>query len=299
MSLLQQLPDVRGEYRENYPLAPITWLKVGGNAEVFFKPRDLDDLIAFLKSAPKTIELTVLGACSNVLIRDRGVDGVVIKLGREFAGIELLPENKIKIGAAMLNYNTAQFCLKNSIEGFEFLIGIPGTAGGGVAMNAGAYTREFKDIVFEIEAVNRAGEVVNVSNDQIGFGYRKNSLPSDLIIVSVTCKYNVGDQAMIQSRMDQIVSARMATQPIKEKTCGSTFANPPGHKAWQLIEAVGMKGYILGDAQVSDLHANFMINRGAATAKDIEDLGELIRQKVRDLKGIELTWEVKKIGKNA
>jgi UDP-N-acetylmuramate dehydrogenase len=296
-NLITRLPKVRGEYRENFPLAQITWFKVGGNAEVFFKPADLEDLVFFLRHTSRDIPLTVLGTCSNVLIRDGGIEGVVIKLGRAFTDIAFLEDNQIKCGAATLNFHLAQFCYQNSITGFEFLVGIPGTSGGGIAMNAGAYSREFKDITLFIEAIDRSGMQKVIRNQEIGFSYRKNNIPSDLIITSVVYGYRFGDKNEIKARMDEIAAQRMSTQPVKEKTCGSTFANLPGHKVWQIIDDVGMRGRRLGGAEISRLHCNFMINTGTATASDLESLGEMTRDKVRVEKGLELEWEIKRIGK--
>lgn len=294
--LISKLPNVHGEYRPNAPLAQLTWFKVGGNAEVLFKPLDFDDLQFFLVNVPKNIPITVIGACSNMLIRDGGIDGVVIKLGRNFTEIALLPDNLIRVGAAALNYNTAQFCLQNSIEGFEFLIGIPGTAGGGIAMNAGAYGSEFKDIVYCVEALTLAGEKLILTPNEIGFGYRSNSL-KDIIFTSMLCKYTLGNKDAIKAKVNEIVESRLRTQPVKEKTCGSTFANPTDNKAWQLVDNSGMKGAKVGDAEISRLHSNFIINNGSATAKDIENLGEMVRNKVFEDSGIMLEWEIKRVGK--
>jgi UDP-N-acetylmuramate dehydrogenase len=297
VSLLEKLPKVRGEYKMNYQLAPITRFKVGGNADVLFKPQDVDDLSFFLQHLDPTIPVTTLGACSNVIIRDGGIEGVVVKLGGAFSSIEIIEEGILRVGASTLNYNTAQFCLRNSIAGFEFLIGIPGTAGGGVAMNAGAYGREFKDFVLEVEAVDRSGQIQKIQNAQMGFEYRSNKLPAGYIFTSVVCQFQRGGQSDIKKQMDCIVESREKTQPIKEKTCGSTFANPYGHKAWQLIEDIGMKGALIGDAQMSTMHANFMINIGNATAQDLESLGELVRVRVKERKDVELKWEVQRIGR--
>lgn len=296
MTIIEQLPRIRGEYRANYPLAPLTWFKVGGNAEVLFKPLDLKDLVHFLASTPRDIHITVLGAGSNVLVRDGGIDGVVIKLGRNFAGIDLLPNNQIQIGASALNYNIAQVAMQNGLTGLEFLVGIPGTTGGGIAMNAGAYGREYKDIVEYIEAVDRKGRVHIIHNKDIGFSYRSNSLPKDLIFTRVVCSSTQGDPKTIKIRMDEIMSQREASQPVREKTGGSTFANPADHKAWKLIDKVGMRGAREGDAMISDKHCNFMINCGRATAADLETLGELARSKVLEEYGIELKWEIKRLG---
>ena len=295
--LLTKLPEIRGEYRENFSLAALTWFKVGGAAEVFFKPADLEDLIFFLANTPQDVPVAIIGACSNTLIRDGGIDGVVIKLGRAFANIELLENNQIRCGSAALNYNIAQFCLQNSITGFEFLVGIPGSAGGGIAMNAGAYSREFKDIVLRVEALDRNGALHTISNEEVGFSYRKNNLPDGLIFTSVTFRYDVGEKEKIKARMDEIVTARLNSQPVKEKTCGSTFANLPGQHVWKLIDEVGIRGAKVGGAEISKLHCNFMINTGSATAADLEALGEIARAKVKTEKGIELEWEIKRVGK--
>ncbi|MBP7189796.1 MAG: UDP-N-acetylmuramate dehydrogenase [Rickettsiaceae bacterium] len=298
--MLQNLPKVRGEYRENFTLASLTWFKVGGPAKLLFKPYDFDDLSLFLSSIPEDVELFVLGAGSNILIRDGGVNGIVVKLGRNFANIELLPGNKIKVGAGCLNYNLSQFCYQNSIKGFEFLLGIPGTIGGGIKMNAGAYSREFKDIISSIEVIDRSGKIYSIANSEIGFSYRKNSLPEGLIFLTATFNYELGDRDSIKNLMDEIMQRRLDSQPVKEKTCGSTFTNPTnsscGKKVWQLIDEAGMRGARIGDAEMSNLHCNFMINKGHATAKDLEDLGEMVRSKVFEKTGVQLEWEIQRKG---
>lgn len=291
------LPKVRGQYRENADLAAFTWLKVGGKAKVLFKPEDLEDLTFFLSNLQEEVEIITLGAGSNLLIRDGGVDAVVIRLGRNFSSVSILSDNRIKVGSACLNYNLAQFCYQNSIEGFEFLVGIPGSIGGGIAMNAGAYQKEFKDIIYSVEAIDRNGKIHNIENKDIGFTYRANNLPDDFIFTSAIFHCQKGDALAIKSRMDNIMDMRAKSQPIKEKTCGSTFKNPANHKVWQLIDAASMRGARLGGAEVSNIHCNFLINRNNATAKDIEDLGEMVKQKVLARSGIELEWEVKRIGK--
>lgn len=295
--ILNNLPNVRGEYRQNFKLAPLTWFKVGGEADLLFKPADLDDLSHFMSHISKETPVMTLGAGSNILIRDGGVEGVVIKLGRAFADIEIISNNQLKIGTACLNYTVAQFCLHNSITGFEFLLGIPGSIGGGVAMNAGSYSGEFKDIVLSVEAVDRNGIVHYIPSDKIGFQYRANSLPKDLIFTSVICSYTHGNYNAIKARMDEIMEHRTTSQPVKEKTCGSTFMNIDNQKVWQLIDKAGMRGASVGGAEMSKMHCNFMINTGSATAKDLEDLGELVKSKVLENSGIELKWEVKRIGR--
>lgn len=297
MTPVSLLPQVRGEYRQNYPLAPLTWFKVGGNAGVLFKPYDLNDLTHFLTYVPEEIPITVLGAGSNIIVRDGGIEGVVIRLGRNFAAIESLPDNQIHIGAGALNYNIAQIAMQNGLAGLEFLVGIPGTAGGGIAMNAGAYGREYEDIVEYIETVDRKGTVHIIQNKDIGFEYRGNSLHQDLIFTKVVCNFYPDDPKAIKARMDKIMKQREASQPVREKTGGSTFANPEGYKAWQLIDQAGMRGFKQGDAMISEKHCNFMINRGNASALDLETLGELAKAKVLASSGIELKWEIKRLGR--
>ncbi|MFY9589603.1 UDP-N-acetylmuramate dehydrogenase [Rickettsia endosymbiont of Halotydeus destructor] len=295
------LPKIRGEYRRDYNLKHLTWFKVGGNAEIFFKPADTDDLINFLKQNNQKLSITILGAGSNIIIRDGGIDGYVIKLGQNFTNIEFTRANYLVVGSGCLNYNLAKFCQANLISGFEFLVGIPGTIGGGVAMNAGSYNSEFKDIVVEIEAVDFSGKTLTFSNEEIGFKYRGNNLPKDIIITRTIFKNKEGNEKDITKRMNEINNARSQAQPIKERTGGSTFANPANceYKTWQLIDKAGLRGYRIGDASISELHCNFMINHGNATAKELEDLGNLVQQKVFEDSGVILEWEIKRIGKYA
>lgn len=289
--------QIKGQCKFNYNLRHLTWFKVGGAAKVFFKPYDILDLIDFLKYNNNNLPFFVIGAGSNLIIRDGGIDGIVIKLGQNFTNINVTSDNVLEVGAGCLNYNLAKFCQANSITGFEFLIGIPGTIGGGIAMNAGAYGREFKDIVVAIEAINSFGEIREFTSREIGFKYRSNNLPSDLIITKVIFKNNKGSSQLITDLMNEINAKRSLTQPIKEKTGGSTFANPNSCKAWELIDKAGLRGYRIGDASISNLHCNFMINHGNATAKDLESLGEYVKEKVFEHSGIKLEWEIKRIGK--
>lgn len=287
----------RGTYKLNYNLAHLTWLKVGGAADILFKPEDLEDLCEFLKQNAAILPVTVLGAGSNVIIRDAGIEGIVIKLGRGFTDIEFTENGDLSVGAACLNFNLAKFALNNSIANFEFLVGIPGTVGGGVAMNAGAYGNEFKDIVTQVQAVDKKGRVHEIDAKDITFIYRGNDLPKELVITRVNFRSEKGDAELIKSKMDEINKARFETQPITEKTGGSTFANPIGHKAWQLIDEAGLRGQAIGGASMSEKHCNFMINNGEATASDMEELGEFVRKKVRQNSGIELEWEIKRLGR--
>jgi UDP-N-acetylmuramate dehydrogenase len=292
------LPKVRGQYKLNYNLAHLTWFKVGGPADVLFKPEDTDDLVFFLSQNQNKLPLTVLGAGSNIIIRDKGVEGVVIKLGRNFTSIEIDDKGRLVVGAGCLNYNLAKFCRDNSIKGLEFLVGIPGTIGGGIAMNAGSYGSEFRDIVVEVEAVDYDGKIKRFTNSEMGFSYRKNTLPDNLIFTKVIFKAETGNKEQITDRMREINEARSATQPITEKTGGSTFANPDGKKSWELIDGAGLRGKRIGGASMSNLHCNFMINHGDASATDIEELGEYVRSEVKKHYGVNLHWEIKRIGRN-
>lgn len=289
---------IRGVLKQNYNLKHLTWLKVGGDADIFFKPEDIEDLKIFLKENNNRFPITVIGAGSNLIIRDKGVEGVVIKLGRNFTDIQFVDNNLIVAGAGCLNSSLAKFCLINSITGFEFLIGIPGTVGGGVAMNAGSYGCEFKDIVASVEVLDTEGNLIIIPLDRIGFSYRTNSLPKDLIFTRVFFQAkNKEDTNKIKQKMDEISAIRSSSQPVSEKTGGSTFANPKGFKAWELIDKSGLRSARVGGACMSEMHCNFMINDNNATATDMENLGELIRQKVKENSGIELQWEIKRIGK--
>ncbi|MGI4775849.1 MAG: UDP-N-acetylmuramate dehydrogenase, partial [Janthinobacterium lividum] len=229
--------------------------------------------------------------------RDSGVEGIVIKLGNEFAQIEMI-EDTLRVGAGCLNYNLAKFCLVNSIKGLEFLVGIPGTIGGGVVMNAGAYGAEFRDIILEIEVINFKGNILRINSRDIPFEYRTSNLPADYIVTSVLFKLDRGNQDQIDMLMKQISDNRSKTQPIKEKTCGSTFANPGNLKAWELIDKAGLKGYRIGNVSISKIHCNFMINHGGANAKELEELGNFVQAKVLSESGIKLEWEIKRIGRH-
>ena len=292
------LPLVRGKYKLNYNLAHLTWFKVGGGADVLFKPEDAEDLASFLQQNAGTLPVRALGTGSNMIIRDKGIEGVVVKLGQGFTAMEILPDRKLSVGAGCLNFNLAKFAQGHSLKGFEFLVGIPGTIGGGVAMNAGAYGNEFKDIVSSVWTLDKNGKSQQIYSEDIGFSYRKNALSEELIFTKVLFKTEPGDADRIQAKMDEIGRSRASTQPITEKTGGSTFANPPGRKAWELIDAAGLRDKRLGGASMSSKHCNFMINNGKATASDMEELGELVRKEVKEQSGVELKWEIKRIGRD-
>jgi UDP-N-acetylmuramate dehydrogenase len=305
-------PRFRGDMRANADLSKTNWFRVGGRAQWLFKPEDAEDLAYFFRELPLDVPVTVLGVGSNVIIRDGGIDGVVIKLGRRFAecrvwsaecsgfGANHTPHSTLHtlaVGAACLDLNVAQFACDHSISGMEFLCGVPGTVGGAVAMNAGAYGAEIKDVLVSARVVLRSGIIRDFSADEIGFSYRRSKLPEGAIVVSCLLRGKVGDQAVIAARMKEIQSAREETQPIRARTGGSTFKNPDGHKAWELIDRAGCRGMTLGGAQVSEKHCNFLINTGAATAADLEQLGEEVIRRVQEKTGITLEWEIKRIGK--
>ena len=292
-----ELPLIRGEYKHNYDLSRLTWFKVGGMADILFKPADTDDLADFLRQNKGQLPVTIIGAGSNVIVRDGGIEGVVVKLGRNFTKIELLENGDLAAHAGCLNFNLAKFVTVHGIKGFEFLIGIPGTIGGGIAMNAGAYGAEFKDIVNSIVALDPQGNEHEFSCEEARFSYRKNNLPDNLIFTKVIFNTKQGDETEINQKMQQIMKNRAETQPIAEKTGGSTFANPEGARAWELVDAAGLRGERIGGALMSQKHCNFMINKGNATASDMENLGELVQEKVKAHSGIELKWEIKRIGR--
>lgn len=290
------LPQVRGSYRFDAPLAKTTWFQVGGNADVLFKPADAQDLADFLKA--NTLPVTVLGVGSNLIIRDGGIEGVVIKLGRGFTQAEI-HDGEIEAGAALLDVHLARFAADHGKAGLEFFSGIPGTVGGALAMNAGAYGRETKDCLLRAEAVTRDGDILTLGLEAMRYSYRHYGGPEGLIFTRAWFAASDDVPAAIHARMAAIQQSREATQPIREKTGGSTFKNPEGHKAWQLVDQAGCRGLRVGDAQMSELHANFMINAGAATASDLEALGEEVRQRVKVSTGVQLDWEIKRIGRVA
>ena len=295
-ALLKRLPAVRGRLEANMPLADLTWFRAGGAAEVLFTPLDEADLAAFLRGMPGDIPVYVIGVGSNLLVRDGGVPGVVIRLGRGFSEIKLEPDNRVRLGTAVLDVRAARFAHDNSLDGLTFLRGIPGTIGGALRMNGGAYGGETKDILIEVRAVDRAGNVHVLSNAEMKYSYRHCGAPEDLIFTEALLQGRSGKQDEIMAAMNKITDSREATQPIKSRTGGSTFKNPPGNKSWQLIDKAGLRGFAVGTAKVSELHCNFLINEGGATATQIEELGETIRTRVKANSGIELEWEIKRIG---
>jgi UDP-N-acetylmuramate dehydrogenase len=293
--MINLLPKIRGSYRENFKLANVTWFNVGGPADILFKPADLDDLIHFLKNKPAHIPYIVLGVGSNLLVRDNGIRGVVIRLGKEFTDISHKNE-ELSVGAGALDVNVSKYCADHSLEGLEFLSGIPGVIGAALAMNAGAYGREISDCLIKLEALDKNGNLICLSNKECKFEYRANGLDDSLIFTKAYFRIKPGNQKAIQDKIQQIQLQREESQPIRSKTSGSSFKNPVGMKAWELIDQAGCRGLRNGGAMISEKHCNFLINTGNATAKEIEDLGEAVRRKVFAKSGIMLEWEIKIIG---
>jgi len=293
--LIERLPAVRGRLTAGASLASITWFRVGGPAEVLFKPADLDDLTVFLARTPEDVPLTVVGVGSNLLVRDGGVPGVVIRLGRDFAGIDF-DEDRLTVGAAALDLTVSTAAWEAGVSGLEFLSGVPGTIGGALRMNAGAYGGEMQEITLSARAIDRTGGWRDLKHTDFGFSYRHTTVPDNWIFIDAVLQGRPGSPEEIAQRMADIRSKREESQPLRTRTGGSTFANPPGHKAWQLIDQAGCRGLRIGDAQVSEKHCNFLINAGSASASDLEDLGEEVRRRVFDRSGITLDWEIRRIG---
>jgi UDP-N-acetylmuramate dehydrogenase len=292
--LADALPALRGRLTADAPLGPATWFRVGGAAEVLVRPADADDLSRFLAALPLEIPVVAIGAGSNLIVRDGGVHGVVVRLARGFTDI-VVESDGVVAGAAALDATVAEHAAAASLAGLEFLSGIPGSIGGAVAMNAGAYGGDVAGCLDWAEIVTRSGEIVRLHAGQLSFAYRHSALPAAAIVVRARFRAHPGDRGSIAERMAQIRSSREATQP-RARTGGSTFRNPPNMKAWELIDAAGCRGLTRGGAQVSQLHCNFLLNLGDATAADIEGLGEEVRRRVRDLSGVGLEWEIRRIG---
>jgi UDP-N-acetylmuramate dehydrogenase len=295
-ALKTSLSQLRGRLLSNEPLAPLTWFRVGGPAQVLFMPEDEEDLAYFLAALPSGIPVTVIGLGSNLIVRDGGVPGVVIRLGRGFSDIKIETNHRVRAGTAVPDVKVSRAAQEASISGLAFFRGIPGAIGGALRMNGGAYGRETKDALIEARGVDREGRMRVFSNADMHYGYRHCGVPDDVIFTQAVFTGEPGDAAAIAAEMDKITESREATQPIKSRTGGSTFKNPPGLKAWQLIDAAGCRGLKVGGAQVSEMHCNFLINRGNATAADIEALGETVRRRVKENSGVELEWEIKRIG---
>lgn len=299
---ISNLPKVRGTYRFNVELSKTNWFRVGGKAQILFLPKDVADLIFFLTNKPSDLPATVLGVGSNVIIRDSGVEGVVIKLGRDFTKINH-QDGVITIGSGCLCYNAALYCRLNGLSGLEFLAGIPGSVGGAIAMNAGCYDGDISKALISATAVDFNGQIRELTNKDFGFKYRGNSIKDNLIFVEGIFKIEQSTSEIVGHKIAEFNRQREAAQPIRSKTGGSTFKNPTdekakGRKAWQLIDEAGCRGMKLGGAQISEQHCNFMINVNNATAQNLIDLGNLVIDKVKEKSGITLEWEIKVIGKD-
>ncbi|OYU69785.1 MAG: UDP-N-acetylenolpyruvoylglucosamine reductase [Alphaproteobacteria bacterium PA2] len=297
MTWRDSLPEVRGKLLRNENLGPFTWFRVGGPADVLYLPADPDDLSDFLSQLPAEVPVHVLGVGSNVIVRDGGVEGVVIRLaGKAFAEI-VVDEDQIVADAGALDSAVAKAAAKAGLAGLEFYAGIPGTIGGALTMNAGCYGRETKDVLSSAWGFDRSGEVVAYTLEDFGYTYRHSQAPADIIWMQAVFHGQADDPAAITARMDEITARREASQPIREKTGGSTFKNPEGHSSWKLVDEAGWRGKLHGGAMFSPQHSNFMINTGQATAADIEGLGETVRADVLARTGVQLEWEIKRLGR--
>ncbi|MFN0264291.1 UDP-N-acetylmuramate dehydrogenase [Tepidamorphus sp. 3E244] len=299
------MPELRGRLEANADLAPLTWFRVGGPAQVLYVPADVDDLAYFRANLNSSIPLTVVGVGSNLLVRDGGIGGVVVRLTRGFNQVEVLDNARLRAGAAVPDLRVAKAAAEAGISGLSFFSGIPGAIGGALRMNAGAYGGETVDVLVHAEAVDGKGNKVRLTPQEMGMSYRHTEAPADLIFTHAVLQGEPGEPETITAEIAEISERRAGSQPIKERTGGSTFANPdpPGtpdqRKSWQLIDKAGCRGLVVGDAMVSEMHCNFLINRGSASALDIERLGESVRKRVRETSGVELRWEIRRIGKLA
>ena len=292
--LKARMPELRGRLLANQPLGEFTWFRVGGPAQAFFMPEDENDLAYFLRNLSTEMPVTVIGAGSNLIVRDGGVPGVVIRLGRGFNDVTI-EEHRVTAGTAMLDVMVARAAQAAGLAGLAFLSGIPGTIGGALRMNGGAYGGETKDVLLETRGIDRQGNLRTFSNSEMGFSYRHCSAPDDVIFTAAVLQGRTSEPEQIAGEMATIKKKREATQP-RNRTGGSTFKNPPGHSAWKLVDEAGCRGLTIGGAQVSELHSNFLINLGSASAADIETLGETVREKVKANSGIDLEWEIKRVG---
>jgi UDP-N-acetylmuramate dehydrogenase len=294
--LVASLPELRGKLKSDAPLKDFTWFRVGGPAQILYSPADEADLAYFMRETPSDIPITVIGLGSNLLVRDGGIQGVVIRLGKGFGEIKVEEGSRLRAGAAVPDVKVARAAADAGISGLSFYRGIPGCVGGALRMDGGAHGRETKEVVVEARAVDRKGEVHVLPVAKLHYEYRHCGAPEDLIFTEALFQGEPGDPAKILAEMDDIAAYREQAQPIKSRTGGSTFKNPPGKKAWQLIDAAGCRGLAVGDAKVSEMHCNFLINEGNASGADIEELGETVRARVKENSGVELEWEIKRLG---
>ncbi len=296
--LKSRLPIIRGRYLFDVPLAPVLWFQVGGCADVTFKPADLEDLCFFLKNKPADLPVSVIGVGSNLLVRDGGVPGVVIRLGRGFTELRI-EDTQVHVGAAVLDRTVALYTAEEGITGLEFLCGIPGTIGGALRMNAGCYGSEIAQVLVHALAVDPQGTVHQLAPEEMGLSYRHCDVPKDWIFVGACLRGEKGEALESQEKIKTLLETREKTQPIHSRTGGSTFANPEGLSAWKLIDQAGCRGLQIGGARMSDLHCNFMLNTGGATAQDLEALGEEVRRRVLAESGVELRWEIERVGESS
>jgi UDP-N-acetylmuramate dehydrogenase len=296
MTALATMPAVRGKLTPRAPLAPLVWFKTGGSAEWLFEPKDEQDLVDFLRELDPSIRVMALGLGSNLIVRDGGIPGIVVRLGKPFAKIERLDETTLRCGGGASGILVSSSAREVGIAGLEFLRGIPGTVGGFVRMNGGAYGREVSDVLVSARLVLRSGEVVEWPSDKLGYTYRHSEVPAGAVVIDAVLRGTPGDPQAIGAEMDAIARAREESQPLRSRTGGSTFKNPPGHKAWALIDAAGCRGFRMGDAQVSEKHCNFLLNLGSATSAEIEALGEEVRRRVEAKTHITLEWEIQRVG---
>ncbi|HSD93253.1 MAG TPA: UDP-N-acetylmuramate dehydrogenase [Methyloceanibacter sp.] len=290
------LPELRGRLQPEAPLKDFTWFRAGGPAEILYSPADEADLAYFMQKTPANIPVTVIGLGSNLLVRDGGIEGVVIRLGRGFGEIKIEDGHRLRVGTAVPDVKVARAAADAGISGLSFYRGIPGCVGGALRMNGGAHGRETKEVLVEARAVDRHGDIHVLPVAELGYAYRHCGAPEDFIFTEALFQGEPGEPAAILAEMDGIAAYREEVQPIKSRTGGSTFKNPPGHKAWQLIDAAGCRGLAVGDAKVSEMHCNFLINEGNATGADLETLGETVRARVKETSGVELEWEIKRLG---
>ena len=297
MGVVDATPDLRGKLTPNAPLAPLVWFKSGGSADWLYEPRDVADLQAFLAALSPDVPVMALGLGSNLIVRDGGVPGVVVRLGKPFAKVMARDAITLDCGGGASGILVSSTARDAGIAGLEFLRSIPGTVGGFVRMNGGAYGREVKDVLVDCDVVIRSGELVRLPLAELGYAYRHSELTDGSIVASARFRGTPGEPEAIQAEMDRISAAREASQPLRSKTGGSTFKNPDGHKAWVLVDAAGCRGLTMGGAQVSEKHTNFLINTGDATSAEIEALGEEVRARVKQTQGVELQWEIKRVGR--
>jgi UDP-N-acetylmuramate dehydrogenase len=297
MSAVATMPQVRGRLTPDAPLAPLVWFKSGGNAEWLFEPSDEDDLVDFMRQLDPNVPVMALGLGSNLIVRDGGVPGVVVRLGKAFSKIERIDQTTVRCGGGASGILVSSTARDAGIAGLEFLRGIPGTVGGFVRMNGGAYGREVKDILVSTRLVLRSGEVVEWLIEKLGYTYRHSQVPARAVIIEAVFRGIPGDPAAIGAEMEAIARAREESQPLRSRTGGSTFKNPPGHKAWALVDAAGCRGLTIGDAQVSEKHCNFLLNLGSASSAEIEALGEEVRRRVEAKTHVTLEWEIQRVGR--